>query len=82
MPHTDRTGALRVAERIRKLVLDLAIAHEGIPSPSVVTVSIGVATAWPDPESPQSVSTLLAAADTALYQAKSGGRNRVVIAAE
>jgi diguanylate cyclase (GGDEF)-like protein len=82
MPHTDRTGALCVAERVRHLVLDLAIAHEGIPSPRVVTVSIGVATAWPDPESPQSVSTLLAAADTALYQAKSGGRNRVVIAAE
>jgi diguanylate cyclase (GGDEF)-like protein/PAS domain S-box-containing protein len=83
MPHTERTGALRVAECIRKLVLDLAIAHERSPTPSVVTVSIGVATAWPDPEKgPKSVSTLLAAADTALYQAKSGGRNRVVIAAE
>jgi diguanylate cyclase (GGDEF)-like protein/PAS domain S-box-containing protein len=84
MPQTDRAGALCVAERVRQLVLDLAIAHEGSPAPSVVTVSIGVATAWPaDPASgPKNVGALLAAADTALYQAKSGGRNRVVIAGE
>jgi diguanylate cyclase (GGDEF)-like protein/PAS domain S-box-containing protein len=84
MPHTDRAGALCVAEQVRKLVLDLAIAHEASPPASIVTVSIGVATAWPsDPENgPNSISALLAAADTALYQAKSGGRNRVVIAGE
>jgi diguanylate cyclase (GGDEF)-like protein/PAS domain S-box-containing protein len=84
MPHTDRAGALCVAERVRELVLDLAIAHEGSPAPSVVTVSIGVATAWPrDPGSgPENVGALLEAVDTALYQAKSRGRNRVVIAGE
>jgi diguanylate cyclase (GGDEF)-like protein/PAS domain S-box-containing protein len=84
LPQTDRAGALCVAEVVHKLVLDLAIAHEGNPGPGVVTVSIGVATAWPrDPGSgPKNVSALLAAADTALYQAKSGGRNRVVIAGE
>jgi diguanylate cyclase (GGDEF)-like protein/PAS domain S-box-containing protein len=82
MPHTDPAGALRVAERVRTLVLDLAIAHEGSPAASVVTVSVGVATAWPGESGPKSVSTLLAAADTAMYQAKSGGRNRVEIAGE
>jgi len=84
MPHTDRAGARCVAERVRELVLDLAIAHEGSPAPSIVTVSIGVATASPgDPGSgPKNVGALLTAADTALYQAKSGGRNRVVIAGE
>jgi diguanylate cyclase (GGDEF)-like protein/PAS domain S-box-containing protein len=82
MPHADRAGAVCVAERVRKLVLDLAIAHEGSFLPGLVTVSIGVATAWPgDPESGLgSVSALVAAADAALYQAKSAGRNRVVIA--
>ena len=84
MPRTDRAGGLSVAERVRKLVLDLAIAHEGSRNLGIVSVSIGVATAWPqDPgNGPGDVSALLAAADTALYQAKSGGRNRVVIAAE
>jgi len=82
MPLTDRAGALWVAERVRKLILDLAIEHEGSPAPGVVTVSIGVATAWPkDPESgPKNLSTLLMAADGAMYQAKSAGRNRVVFA--
>jgi diguanylate cyclase (GGDEF)-like protein/PAS domain S-box-containing protein len=84
MPDTDAHGSRLMAERVRDLVLDLAIAHEGSPAPGVVTVSIGVATARPKhPESgPKNFSALLAAADTALYQAKSAGRNRVVIAGE
>jgi len=84
MPDTDRAGALCVAELAHNLVLDLAIPHEGRPAPGIVTVSIGVATASPrDPGSgPKDVSALLAAADKALYQAKSEGRNRVVIAGE
>jgi diguanylate cyclase (GGDEF)-like protein/PAS domain S-box-containing protein len=82
MPNTDRDGALRMAERVRELVLALAITHEGIPAPGVVTVSIGAATAWPEAAEshPRSVSALLEAADAALYQAKSGGRNQVVFA--
>jgi diguanylate cyclase (GGDEF)-like protein/PAS domain S-box-containing protein len=82
MPNTDRAGALCVAELAQKLVLHLAIAHEESAGPGVVTVSIGVATAQPgDPGSGlKSVKALLAAADSALYQAKSGGRNRVAIA--
>ncbi len=83
MPQTDRAGALFVAERALRLVRDLAIVHDSA-APGVVTVSIGVATAWPgDPGSgPKDISALLGAADAALYQAKSGGRNRVMIADE
>ena len=80
MPNTDRGGAAHVAERVRKRVQGLDIAHAGNPVEGVLTASIGVATAWPAKRDgrPESVSALLAAADAALYQAKSGGRNRVV----
>jgi diguanylate cyclase (GGDEF)-like protein len=71
-------GARRVAaaaERIRKAVQTAGIAHPGRPGPeTVVTLSAGVAAAEGD------VETFLHAADAALYQAKSGGRNRVVVA--
>jgi len=42
----------------------------------VVTASVGIAAVRPRPgETPR---TLVAAADGALYRAKSGGRNRIV----
>ena len=59
--------ALNVAERIRA---DLARAHDG-PS---CTVSIGVVTNQHDNDT---VETLMARADAAMYRAKAGGRNRV-----
>jgi diguanylate cyclase (GGDEF)-like protein len=43
----------------------------------VVTASIGVATYDPTNEAPQSVETLMTAADAAMYQAKLHGRNRM-----
>jgi diguanylate cyclase (GGDEF)-like protein len=84
LPHTDRDGALLVGERARKLVEDLGIAHEGNPATRVVTVSVGAATTWPgDPESRlRNVDHFLSSADVALYEAKRGGRNQVVIAGE
>jgi diguanylate cyclase (GGDEF)-like protein len=71
-------GVRRVAaaaERIRKAVETAGIAHPGRPGPgTVVTLSAGVAAAEGD------VDDFLLAADAALYRAKSGGRNRVVVA--
>jgi diguanylate cyclase (GGDEF)-like protein/PAS domain S-box-containing protein len=83
MPNTNSEGATCIAEMIRELVLSLAIPHESSPALGVVTVSIGAATGWPrDPGvGPGSVAALLAAADAALYLAKSRGRNQVAIAA-
>ncbi|MBU0575608.1 MAG: diguanylate cyclase, partial [Proteobacteria bacterium] len=77
LPGTLREGALAVAESLRRAVEALAIPHSASAAASVVTICLGVSITVPGPgESP---ADLLAAADRALYQAKEGGRNRVVI---
>ncbi|OUL75673.1 sensor domain-containing diguanylate cyclase [Paraburkholderia hospita] len=66
--------AVDAAERIRVNIEGLAIAHEGSPL-GVVTLSIGVAHA--NVGMTTSPSQLLEVADSALYEAKRLGRNRV-----
>ncbi len=75
LPNTDALGAVCVGERIRSAVKDLAITHEASKVSTHVTVSVGVSTIIPNHES--DFPTLIAAADRALYQAKSQGRDRV-----
>jgi diguanylate cyclase (GGDEF)-like protein len=65
-----------VAERVREVFAASGIASE--EGPVDTTVSIGVAGGPAGTE----LEVLLAAADTALYQAKRGGRNRVEAAQE
>jgi diguanylate cyclase (GGDEF)-like protein/PAS domain S-box-containing protein len=78
LPNTDSNGALLVAEQIRRAVESLGLPHSGNPN-GVVTVSIGCAT---QTLAQDSVPTApVDAADQALYQAKSAGRNRVGMAA-
>jgi diguanylate cyclase (GGDEF)-like protein len=64
------------AERVRLAFADAGITVE--EGPVDTTVSVGVAGGPAGTE----LEVLLAAADTALYQAKRGGRNRVAAAAE
>jgi len=75
MPQTGKDTAVRVAERIRR-----ALEARGV-SVDIgridVTVSAGVATYGADGED---WDGLLSAADTALYEAKDAGRNRVATA--
>lgn len=74
VPHMD--VAVSTAERLRAGVQALRIAHDGQTGQEEVTVSIGVAVGAPpevtDPDS------LLHAADAAMYEAKTKGRNRWV----
>lgn len=77
LTNTSAQGATLVAERLRKTVENLKIAHAASKVGDCVTVSIGVATRMPDAMTAQEV--LLRQADEALYQAKADGRNRYVL---
>ena len=75
MPDTDAIIAEKVAERIRAEIerSPFAVGKDGLAIP--VTVSVGVSSIRPGIDS---VADLMKRADVALYEAKSGGRNRVV----
>ncbi|MEH2419432.1 MAG: PleD family two-component system response regulator [Nostoc sp.] len=76
MPHTPASGAVHVAEVIQAGIKDLQIVHDGSVVSQYVTLSMGVATVVPTWES--SPSDLIVLADKALYQAKAGGRDRLI----
>src|SRR5690606_29758614 len=71
----DAATAQQFAERIRGTVESFDYRYQGRPIP--VTISIGVA-ALPAPGVTDAAG-LVALADKALYAAKNGGRNRVVV---
>jgi two-component system, chemotaxis family, response regulator WspR len=74
LPATDSAGAATVAEALRAKIEGLAIPHALSEAAQVVTISLGSATVRPDGDSGAEV--VVAAADLALYAAKTGGRNR------
>ncbi len=78
LPSTNEEGARRVVDRLCASVRALAIVHEANDGRGVVTMSAGVATVvggWTTAE-------VIALADRALYEAKTGGRDRHVTAFE
>ena len=78
LPNTNLEGARRIAEMVRRAVMDLNIPHPASPGPPYLTISAGVASAEGGQNTPD---RLVAAADRALYTAKRQGRNRVIVAA-
>jgi diguanylate cyclase (GGDEF)-like protein len=75
LPNSNAQSAVQTAQRIRKMVQVLEIETSGkIVS---VTVSIGVSSC---PQYGPDADAVICAADAALYQAKSNGRNQVVMA--
>ena len=66
LPETDLDGARRFAERLRRTIEAHSVGEMR------TSASCGVATILPD----DMVEALVGAADQALYQAKSNGRNR------
>ncbi len=78
LPLAEGEASRVVGERVRHNVRALAIPYPEAPS-GIITVSVGVASTRPA-ESGMTPADLLAAADAALYQAKHGGRDKVVLA--
>ena len=76
LPDTDKEGAVHIAKKILNRIQAMNIGHEQSDTSDIVTVSLGVATGT-DPLS--NYEELLIKADTALYQAKSFGKNRFEI---
>jgi len=79
LPATSETGATEVAERLR-LQTEIQAVEWPLAQPDghiCITISLGVALLTPNEHDPLAV---LKAADTALYEAKHTGRNRVVLA--
>jgi diguanylate cyclase (GGDEF)-like protein len=70
LPDTDRAGALRVAEHLRKAMHSVSLPG----ATRSVTASFGVASF---PEDALEGATLMRLADRALYAAKQSGRDRV-----
>ncbi len=73
-PESTREGAAIAAERVRSAIAALRI--DDLPPETQVTISLGVAVHRPG----DTVDDTLRRADQALYAAKEGGRNRVVVA--
>ena len=81
LPNTDADGCADVGEGIRQALHDLAMLHTQNPPSRLVTASVGGAAALPS-ETTMDCSTLVAAADRALYAAKDGGRDRLVMSGQ
>jgi diguanylate cyclase (GGDEF)-like protein len=77
LPQLDTQGATGVARRLMHELEIMDLPHAASPTSPRLTVSIGIASIVPGEHS--LTSDLIQVADTLLYQAKAGGRNRYVL---
>lgn len=78
--NTGLDGAVQLAERLRREIAELAITVPSFDAPVSCTISLGVAAFGGSPGDAghdMTIEELLDLADTALYVAKTEGRNRV-----
>jgi diguanylate cyclase (GGDEF)-like protein len=77
LPLTHLDGTRQVAETIASVIAQLKIPHATSPVSDLVTLSLGISSIVP--QVGLSLETLIATADSALYQAKQQGRNRYCV---
>lgn len=77
LPGTIEVAALRIADRLRNMVMMERIPHRSSQVAKMVTISQGVVSLRPGPGlEPES---LIKMADRALYEAKESGRNTIAL---
>ncbi len=76
LPNTNLDGAVSLAEKIREHFKETEFRDSGISQ--YLTVSLGVSSARPTPETAESSLAILDLADQCLYKAKQQGRDQVV----
>jgi diguanylate cyclase (GGDEF)-like protein len=77
LPQTRAVDAFRIAERVRANIASLSIIVPGATGGERVHVTVSIGVAALDSGSKREYAELMAAADAALYRAKSGGRDQV-----
>lgn len=77
LPQTRAVDAFRIAERVRANIADLSFIAPGAVGGEGVQVTVSVGVAALDSGSERELPDLVAAADAALYRAKTGGRDQV-----
>lgn len=73
LPETDKSGASDVGEKVRKTIENIEFIHR--EEKLHITVSVGVTEVSPSDKTPMDMFNRL---DTAMYEAKKSGRNRVI----
>lgn len=76
LPNTPGEAAVFVADRVRRTLGATRYTGLGLPADASITISAGVATC---PCDATALDELMELADHALYRAKAGGRDRVVL---
>jgi two-component system chemotaxis response regulator CheY len=78
LPEQTLDSAALAGERLRRAISAIALPHPHNPPHGIVTLSIGIAAfEW---AGALDFEAVIAEADTALYEAKRSGRNRVILA--
>ena len=76
LPSTPGENAYYVADRVRRTLGGTRYTGLGMPPEANITISVGVATC---PRDATVLDELMELADKALYRAKAGGRDMVVL---